>query len=117
MGHAFNGVHAERSVTPCKAWDQDVLDDREIGEDLGRLKHAADAHLIDFMRLAAQDALTFERDAAGIRCQLADEHVEKGRFARPVRPDDRVAGALFDAEVHIAQGLQPAEALVDVFDL
>ena len=112
----FVGMHPEGAVAFGEAGDHHVFDHREIAEDFRCLEHAADAHLVDLVRLAAEHRLAVEDDRAAVGDQLADEAVQKGRFAGSVRADDGVAGVFLDAEVHVAQCLKAAEAFVDAFD-
>jgi hypothetical protein len=65
--HALNGVHPERTVALGEARDQHVFHDGQIAEDLRRLKHPADAHLVDLERRAAEHGLTVERSP--FRCR------------------------------------------------
>ena len=104
--HAFDRMHPERPVTLGQQRDHHVFHDGQIAEDLGRLEHPRDAHLIDLERLAAQHRLPGEHHRPGIGDQFADEAIEQRRLARPVRPDDRVHRVLGDRKVHIAERLQ-----------
>ena len=52
--NTFVGVHPEGAIALRKAWDHHVFKHAQITKNLWRLKHATDAQLINFMRLAAQ---------------------------------------------------------------
>ncbi len=116
LGEAFKGVHAERPIALGEAGDHHVFQNRQIAENLGRLKHAGDAHLVDLVWLAAQHGLAVEHDRSGVGDQFADEAVQQGGFARTVWSDDGVNRVFRDGEVHVPKRLQAAEALVYAFD-
>jgi hypothetical protein len=80
------------------------------------LEGARDAGLADFFGRQARDRLAFEGDASLVGRVDAREQIEQGRFARPVRPDDRVDRPLLDAERNVVDGHEAAKAFRDVRD-
>src|SRR5204863_9130918 len=70
---------------------------------------AADAEPPDIAGLQPHDTAVAEPYVAGVRCKLAVDHVEAGRFAGAVRPDQRQELALSDVEADAIHGLHAAE--------
>src|SRR5262249_39054417 len=68
----------------------------------------------DRARLEPADAAIAEPDVARVRRELAVDHVEAGRFAGAVRPDQRQELALGDVEADVVDGAQAAERLCQV---
>src|SRR5204863_3492775 len=81
------------------------------------LKGAADAEVRDVARPQAGDVLAGEPDFAGIRPELAVDHVEAGRLAGTVRADEREKLAATHGEAHLVDGAQAAEGFGQPFDL
>ena len=75
------------------------------------LKRAADAEAPDVARLPAGDAATGKLDVAGVRRELPVDHVEAGRFTRPIRADERQEFAFTDLEADVFDGVHTAEGL------
>ena len=114
--HGGKRVHLERPVTFGKAGDQHVFLHTEIAKDLGRLKYARNPHLVDLVGFAPQHRLPVEHNRSGIGDQFAHQTVQQRGFTRPVRPDNGMDRIFRNAEVHVAQRLQPAETFADIFD-
>jgi hypothetical protein len=91
--------------------DEDVLDRGHLLEETDVLERPADPALDDRVRRLAGDVLAVEHDAPRGRHVDAREHVEEGRLARAVRPDQRDDGAAHDREVDVVRGDEAAELL------
>ena len=71
--------------------DHDVLEQRQVGEDLRRLEHPRDAQLVDLVRLACRSATWPSKTTAPLSgASRPTKHVEQRRLAGAVRADDRV---------------------------
>ena len=79
----------------------------------GDLERAADAGPCDCLGILSGDALAAKCHAALVRREHARDQVERGGFARAVRADQRVQGAILDGEADAAHGLDAAEAFGD----
>ena len=117
LRHRLHGVQPEGAVTPGEGRHHDVLQQRQVGEDLRGLEDAHDTHLVDLVRLLAGDDLAVEDDGAGVGREPADADVEQRRLAGAVRPDDGMGRALLDLEIDVGQGVKAAEVLVHVGDV
>src|SRR5215510_1537113 len=80
------------------------------------LKRAADAEAPDVARLRAGDAATGKLDVAAVRRELPVDHVEAGRFARPIRADERQELAFADLEADVLDGVHAAKSLRQIED-
>src|SRR5690242_20171238 len=97
--------------------DPDVLEHRELGEDLGDLEgacHAADDAL---MGGEAGDVVAVEADAAGCRREIAADQVEEGSLAGAVRANDGAKFTFGHVQRNVAHGDKTAEAFGDAVDL
>src|SRR5437870_3543020 len=72
---------------------------------------SADPALGDRMRRLARDVLAGEHDAAARRLVDAGQHVEEGRLAGAVGPDQADDRPLRDREVDVVYGDEAAELL------
>ena len=97
------GVHA----------DQHVLDGRHVGEEPDVLERAAHAERGDLIRAQTDQRVAAEGDRPALGRVEAGEHVEEGRLAGAVGPDDR-GDAAVEGVVHAVDGDEAAEALGDV---
>ncbi len=90
--HALDGKLA---VALGEPGDRDVLQQRQLREDLRRLEHPGDAPLDDVVGLHPAQLAPVEPDGALVGLDETDEHVQQCGFARAVGPDDdrRLAGA------------------------
>src|SRR5262249_11304979 len=86
-----------------------VFDDRHRSERGGDLERASDAEAPDLARPEAGEILLLEPDLAGVRRELAVDHVEAGRFAGAVRADHGQELAAPDREAHVVDGAHAAE--------
>ena len=100
------------------AADHDVLEHRHVAEQLDGLERAHDA-LRARRRPSTGDAagLPIDENCAGVDGIESGDHVDERGLARAVRADQGMDGAGLDAQAHIAQRLQSAEALADVAQL
>src|SRR5262249_13138426 len=81
------------------------------------LESAADAALAYLVRRQTVDALAVKSDGTAVRREYAGDHVEQGRLAGAVRPDQGKNGALFHREADIVDRDQPTKTLADACDL
>ncbi len=109
-------LNSKRTVALGKTRDHHIFKNGKIAENLRSLKDPADAHLVDFMGFASQQRLALELDRSRIGNQLADQAVEKRRFACAIGADNGMNRTFFNAQIDIAQGLQSAEAFADILD-
>src|SRR5690554_5961204 len=89
-------IQFERSTLLTKYGHENVLPDRELIKqriDLIALAHAQLAHLCD---ANTGDILAPQIDTTMCRLDLACQHAEKGRFTRPVWPNQPAQLAFFD---------------------
>ena len=70
--------------------DADVLEHSQVREDAEDLKRAADAEARALMHRQAGDVLALEQELAVSGAQEPGQHVEEGRLAGAIRPDDAV---------------------------
>src|SRR5256885_1546149 len=88
-----------------------VFPNAHIGEDVGDLKAARQAAAVDLIGRQAGDDLAAEQHAARARRHISADQVEGRRFAGSVRTDQRVALALGDAQIDIANDGDIAKTL------
>ena len=91
--------------------DDDVLAHGEPAEQLVDLVALGQAELAHVGDVHAGDVAPLEHDAAGGRRDLAGQHLEEGRLAGAVGPDDAAQLALVDGEIDVAVGDEAAIAL------
>jgi hypothetical protein len=58
----------------------------QIGEDLGRLEHAADAQLVDLERCPAEHGLALKGDASGVGISFPTSTFNRVDFPAPFGP-------------------------------
>ena len=80
----------------------DVFPDRHFGEDVGDLERARQPAPVDLERPQAGDDVAVQPDLAGGRLDVTADQVEGRRLAGAVRADDRMALALRDAQIEVA---------------
>src|SRR5207253_7791972 len=91
--------------------DEDVLERRHLLKESDVLERAADAALRDRMGRQTGDVLTVELDEAARRLVDAGQHVEEGRLAGAVWPDQADGRPARDREVDVVDGQQATEFL------
>ena len=116
IGDLAPAIDSKRTIALCERWYHDVFGQRQITEYLGGLEHTADADLVDFMRVHAEQGYTVEVDTAGIGIETSDETVQQGRFACAVGPDYGVYSARLDLEIDFIQCPEATELLVYIFN-
>jgi hypothetical protein len=87
-----------------------IFDCAHVSEQTDILKRARDAGTGDFMRSAMRVGFAVEFEASCVRLIQAGDHVEHRGFASTIGPDQPIDLSTHDAQVHIVQGLQAAEA-------
>src|SRR5262245_35646755 len=106
------GVAPEAIVGDARlGGDADVLEHREIAEDVGDLVRARDAEARHGVGGLPRDVLALEQDLAGRGGQHAGEEVEERRLARSVGADHRAQFPPAHLEVDAVDGGEPAERL------
>ena len=105
-------VRAETSVPA----DQQVLDDRQVREQLAVLEGARDPEPRDVVRFDADDIVPLKTDAPRGRTVEAADAVEHARLARTVRPDQREELATLHEQRNVVEDDEAAEAERDVLD-
>jgi hypothetical protein len=93
-----------------------VLEHREVVEDVGDLEAARQALAVDLEGLEADDVLALEFDAAFGGRQARADQVEQRGFAGAVGADDGVALAAMDVEVDAADDFAGAEILAQALE-
>ena len=68
------------------------------------------------MRRQTGDVRPVQGDCSRIRPKLAADDIEQRRFARAVRPDERMTLARLKRQVHVVDGLEAAEVPGDAFE-
>jgi len=91
------------------AGDADVIEDGEIAEQADILEGTGDALGGDFVRLAPDQFVIFEPDAAAGGPVNAGDEVEHGCFAGAIRADEAGDLAGLEGEVEVIDGAQAAE--------
>src|SRR5690606_31880060 len=108
---------SELTVAARERGDRHVLDQRQTGKYLRRLKDAGDALLDDRVRGEAFQFFASIEDGTMVSLHEADQDIQKRRFSGAVRTDDGVNRAFLDAQVHVVEGAEAAEVLGDAADL
>ena len=90
--------------------DLDVVDDGHLVEEADILEGTGDAVLVDLRRLVSGDVLAVELNDSRRRLVDACQHVEDGRLAGAVRPDEAVELALLYMQLKIIDGQKTTEA-------
>src|SRR5207248_5538501 len=93
--------------------DEHVLERGHVLEEADVLERATDAALRDRVRWLPGHVMAVEDDPPRGRLVDAREHVEEGRLAGAVRPDQRDDRPARDGEVDVVRGDQTAEHLPD----
>src|SRR5262245_30659137 len=93
-----------------------VLDDRHGAEGGCDLKGTADAEAPDVAGLKADYAAIGKFDVAAIGRELSVDHVEAGRLARAIGPDQSQELTFADVEADILNGVHAAESLRQITD-
>src|SRR5687768_8879050 len=107
-------MHGEPPPVRCLARQQQVLEYREIREQLGDLKCPRDPAPRPLMRRQPRDVDAKQPDRP-LRCRkLAANEVEQRGFAGAIRPDDGMPFASLDAEIHLVDRLEATKVPGDV---
>jgi hypothetical protein len=85
----------------------DIVKNGNFLEYIRDLKGAGNAHPAEEMGGFSSNILIFENDRSRRRLKPPADHVKQGRFACPVRSDDRMPFSLFDADIDAFQDFQP----------
>src|SRR5215471_766779 len=101
-----------RSLCP----DDDVFDHTQGAKQANVLKGSAEAEAGTLMWCQPRQVDAFESDGAAGRSYDAVEHVEKGRLAASVRPDERVHAVAPHGEINVIDGFQAAERFGEIAD-
>ncbi len=80
---------------------EQILLDRKLAEDGRLLREIADAAACALVHRLAGDILVVEQDATGSGRNEADDHIERRRLARAVRPEEPDDFALVELEVDV----------------
>src|SRR4029453_17181310 len=97
--------------------DLDVLADGHRLEQLDVLERARDPASDDSVRRSSEQPLAVERDLPRVGLVEPRDHVERGRLAGAVRPDQARDLALLDLERHVVESDDAAESPRDVLEL
>ena len=98
------------------AADHDVLRRRHPEEHLKVLERARHAAQRQLVRGEVGHVCAFEDDTASLRDIDAADHVEQGRLAGAVWPDQREDFAAIDGEANAVDGDDAAESNPQIFD-
>ena len=93
---------------------EDVLGDRQVGEERRLLVDDGDAGVAGVGRAVEDDRLAVEQHLAGVRPVHAGEGLDQGRLARAVLAGERVRLAGEQLQGDVAQGPHGAEGLADM---
>src|SRR5574337_103193 len=93
--------------------DAHVFERGEVREDGGNLERADEPEPRDARRAHRGDVAPVERDPPGRRPDELGQHVEAGRLAGAVRPDQGVNRSALDPQEDVADGLEIAKALAE----
>src|SRR5579875_3172334 len=104
----------ELAVSARQHRNPQVVAHRQAREDLVDLEALGDAALADQGCAEAGDVLALELDRSGARRNDVREHVEEGRLARAVGPDDGADLAFAELERDVVDRSQAAVALGEV---
>src|SRR5262249_10169808 len=86
-----------------------ILEHRELREDVGALERATEAHPADAVRLNAGDVTAVELHRSGIRRQMPGNQIEQGRLSGAVRADHRGDLSGLDRQADIGDSLESRE--------
>ena len=92
----------------------DVLQHRGAPEEPQVLEGSGDSEPVHLIRRHGRDVLVPEPDASRRRIVDAGDDVEDRRLSGSVGADDAGQGVVHDAEAHVPDGVDPAEAHVDM---
>jgi hypothetical protein len=92
----------------------EVLDDREVREELADLESAREAELHAPVLGERGGAFLADVDVSTAGRERAGQQVDESGLARAVGPDERVARALREREAHVAHGGERTEAAREV---
>jgi hypothetical protein len=95
---------------------EDVLRDREVGEERGLLVDHRDAGRAGGGRAVERHRLAVEQHAAGVGAVHTGEDLDQRRLARAVLADQGVRLAGAELEVRATQGGDRTEVLADVLE-
>ncbi len=107
-------AEAEDLAVVARQRHLDVLGHGHRTEGRRHLKGASDAEPPNVARLESDDAAIGEFDIAAIGRELPVDHVETGRFPRPVGADQRQELAFADVEADVLDRVHAAESLRQV---
>lgn len=112
------GLLDDRSPTGVVQLDHrhDIVLDRHAAEDRGLLRQIAQPHAGALVHRLGRDVLAVQPDGAAVRRDQAGDHVETGRLAGPVGPQQARDLAALDVQGDVAHHLPLAEGAGDVFD-
>ena len=88
-----------------------MVDGAHLVEEAGDLERPGDPEVGDLLGLATGDVLAAEQDLARGRREEAGQQVEQRGLAGAVGADERVDGALGDAEADVGDRAEAAELL------
>ena len=97
--------------------DQQVLVDRQVGEDAPPFRHIADAGLSDPVRGKSGHVRAEQRDLASARAGEADQAAQRRRLPRAVAAEQRDDLALAHLEAHAVQDMTLAVKSVQILGL
>src|SRR5215470_7252089 len=89
----------------------DILEDGELGENVGALKGAAYAHSADLVRRHAGDVSSIEDYLAAIGVEVPGDQVEQSRFAGAVGSDHRGDRVLVHGEANVVGSNEAGKGL------
>jgi hypothetical protein len=100
----------EPELPPRLHGEANVLEHREIGEQLRQLERAAKAAVGALRHRLVGDVGAIQLHRALARAELPGDEIEVGRLARAVRPDDRRQRARLECAADVVDGDVAAEA-------
>ena len=114
-GHARED-RAPDAAAPLKR-EQDVLEDRVVDVNRGRLELPTDAETVDlvFVKLS-QVRVRTELDLSFVRPGASGDDVEHRAFARAIRADDDAELTFIHVEVEVVDRLEAVEGFADAFE-
>jgi hypothetical protein len=98
-----------------QAADEHVVGDARLHEQRHVLERLGEAERRDLVRPHAGDLYVLQADGSGVGFLQSDDGIEQRRLARPVGPDEAEDLALRHVEADVAERLQAAEPLGQVF--
>src|SRR5208337_3328045 len=102
---------AARDLIHLLVADEDILRDGEIGVASHMLIDGRDAETLRIEGAAYRDALAVEEYLSRVGLVTTGDHLDEGRFPRPVLPHESVDLALLQLEADAVQGLHSRECL------